>query len=240
MCSEAVVEMRLNWKHRLLQKKIQPQFKPSVVSAVMPCFRPFLFLNVVVTGIGARCCQLRSRLYKRRSPRFGGGGLPLVGDGPRPIQRVYVQPGQRTPQRERQLWSRHGVISQTRVLLTRAGRGHHGFTIFLHGILLFLLCPHLHLIGEVIWYHSSSCDDEWIQQQFSPTGVYLFFPSSFSLRSSFRFPPVKDPCMHLYDWSALSFRHYFPFIAWTYLSFSIPILARSFFSCPPLTSKCTC
>ncbi|KAF8443816.1 hypothetical protein L210DRAFT_3532358 [Boletus edulis BED1] len=68
-----------------------------------------------------RCSTLPTLIptYKRRSPRFGGGGLSLVGDGPRSIQRVHVQPSQRAPQRKRQLWSRHGVISQARILYAR-------------------------------------------------------------------------------------------------------------------------
>jgi len=40
-----------------------------------------------------------------------------------------------------------------------------------------------------------SCDDEWIQQQFSSMGVYLFFSFVFFFAVVVPVPLVKDTCI---------------------------------------------
>jgi hypothetical protein len=88
--------------------------------------------------------------------------------------------------------------------LLRAGRGCRGFTIFLHGTLLFFsLCPSPFIWGGGVPY-------EWIQQQLSPRWEFSFFRFFFAVVV---LVPRQGHLYHLCDRSALSFRHYFPFNA---------------------------
>lgn len=93
---------------RLLAKKIQPPFKPSVV-----CLSLFLLgftdLDFYVVGIGARRCQLWPRLYERRGAGLRCHRLRTVRNSPGSVQRVYLQSCKRAPQRERDLREHHGV-----------------------------------------------------------------------------------------------------------------------------------
>lgn len=100
---------------RLLAKKIQPTFKPTVVrtliplvSAISPHASAFLSLWGIA-GVRTGHGELRHRVHRRESAGLACRRDAAFGDGPGPVPRVHVQPRERIPQRECQLPECHAL-----------------------------------------------------------------------------------------------------------------------------------
>jgi len=74
----------INDWHSLLAKKIQPPFKPSVVSQINPISFPPL-TPMLPSGICPRCCQLRYWFHKWRGSRFSRYRFCIVWDCARSV-----------------------------------------------------------------------------------------------------------------------------------------------------------